>query len=107
MNLPIANDVGCYSDNERLGRPAIFTAGPFVPDELQPTDADVYVIVFDPFDSEQTFTDDDGTVYRWDSNLRRFMPVDEAAAGYSEADMVFAGERKRKRNGLDCTGWPV
>lgn len=39
---------------------------------------------------EREFTDDDGTVYRWDSALRVFKPVAEVAPpAYTEEDMMF------------------
>lgn len=45
-----------------------------------------------PTSSEKRFVDDDGTIYEWSSQQRKFLPVEEdaqRAPGYTEADMVF------------------
>lgn len=50
-----------------------------------------------PPPEEQTFTDDDGTVYSWDPATRKFLPRGQggpggAAVQYNPEDMVFEGE---------------
>ena len=42
-----------------------------------------------PTSSEKRFVDDDGTVYEWSSEQRKFLPAEDDAAGYTEADMIF------------------
>jgi len=46
-----------------------------------------------PPPEEKQFTDDDGTVYRWDSALRAFKPVDEPLE-YTVEEMVFRPEEE-------------
>lgn len=55
-----------------------------------------------PAPEDWEFTDDDGTVYRWDSEQRKFMPVGTAAAApaaaaadYSLEDMMYQPEEER------------
>ncbi len=57
-------------------------AGPPTPDELE-------------------FEDDDGTLYRWDTTLRKYVPAGAGAAsgggtapGYAPEDMVFVGDEE-------------
>lgn len=48
-----------------------------------------------PPPDQQTFQDDDGTMYKWDPALRRFQPADtvpSSTAEYNEADMVYEAE---------------
>jgi HIV Tat-specific factor 1 len=58
-----------------------------------------------PPPDERCFEDDDGTIYVWDSALRKFMPEGEAgvagaaapaaaALAYNEADMVYEAEEE-------------
>jgi HIV Tat-specific factor 1 len=80
-----------------------------------------------PPPEEQSFKDDDGTKYQWDSSLRKFMPIDEEGDGgeggddvqnttaapvapaYKPEDMVFAPDeeagkgraKKQKLRGAD------
>lgn len=55
-----------------------------------------------PPSDERSFEDDDGTLYVWDSALRKFMPQEGGAAGtaapvaYSEEDMVFEADEEKQ-----------
>eukprot|EP01018_Ginkgo_biloba_P015555 Gb_19844 [translate_table: standard] len=50
-----------------------------------------------PPDGEQEFTDDDGTVYRWDRNLRAWVPQDDSFnkdSLYGTEEMTFVNEEE-------------
>ncbi|KAL9234850.1 hypothetical protein vseg_009671 [Gypsophila vaccaria] len=50
-----------------------------------------------PPEGEEEFVDDDGTLYKWDRNLRAWVPQenqDSGIAGYALDDMVFAVEEE-------------
>ncbi|KAL9254085.1 17S U2 SnRNP complex component HTATSF1-like protein [Drosera capensis] len=49
-----------------------------------------------PPEGEEEFTDDDGTVYKWNHNLRVWIPQDEVNrdAGYALDDMIFFKEEE-------------
>ena len=50
-----------------------------------------------PPPDQQRFQDDDGTMYVWDSDLRRFVPAGEMApsTSYDVADMVYEAEDEK------------
>lgn len=50
-----------------------------------------------PPPDQQRFQDDDGTIYVWDSNVRRFVPAGETApsTSYDVADMVYEAEDEK------------
>lgn len=50
-----------------------------------------------PPPDQQRFQDDDGTIYVWDANLRRFIPAAETApsTSYDVADMVYEAEDEK------------
>ena len=50
-----------------------------------------------PPPDQQRFQDDDGTMYAWDSSLRRFVPAGEELPGtsYDPADMVYEAEDEK------------
>lgn len=47
-----------------------------------------------PPPDQQRFQDDDGTIYVWDSSMRRFVPAGEttSSTSYDVADMVYEAE---------------
>ncbi|KAH9310841.1 hypothetical protein KI387_025876, partial [Taxus chinensis] len=50
-----------------------------------------------PPDGEEEFTDDDGTVYKWDRNLRAWVPQDgffHKGSSYGEDEMTFVDEEE-------------
>ena len=50
-----------------------------------------------PPPDQQRFQDDDGTIYVWDANVRRFVPAAEMApsTSYDVADMVYEAEDEK------------
>lgn len=61
---------------------------------LKETETDSDERPLTPPDGEDEFTDDDGTTYKWDRNLRAWVPQDSSFSTYEVEEMTFLHEEE-------------
>lgn len=98
----------CLTDSAHTGQPLTEVQTPVVAldPELAEFQAEIGALEAEseqanradtPPPDQQRFQDDDGTMYVWDGNLRRFVPAGEMtpSTSYDVADMVYEAEDEK------------